>query len=181
MTKRRMEESLIVLLGGRAAEQIVLDDITTGASNDIERATGVARDMVMRYGFSEKLGPILYGSEDHEVFLGRDYGQAKNYSENVASEIDAEIREIIETAYERAKDIITEHRDLLDRVTNALIKQETIDGPDFYKLMNGEIDVDGEPVEQESALAEPAAPAEPDEDKTETADDENGSDEGKSE
>ncbi len=143
MTKRRMEESLVVLLGGRAAEQIVLDDITTGASNDIERATGVARDMVMRYGFSEKLGPILYGSEDHEVFLGRDYGQAKNYSENVASEIDAEIREVIETAYERAKDIITEHRDLLERVTEALIKQETIDGPDFYKLMEGKIDVEG--------------------------------------
>ncbi len=143
MTKRRMEESLVVLLGGRAAEQIVLDDITTGASNDIERATGVARDMVMRYGFSEKLGPILYGSEDHEVFLGRDYGQAKNYSENVASEIDAEIREVIETAYERAKDIITEHRDLLELVTEALIKRETIDGPDFYKLMEGKIDAEG--------------------------------------
>lgn len=143
MTKRRMEESIVVLLGGRVAEKLVLDDITTGASNDIERATGVARDMVMRYGFSEKLGPILYGNEDHEVFLGRDYSQGKNYSENVASEIDAEIREIIETAYERAKDILTADRELLDRCAEYLLKHETLDGPDFYKLMNNEIDTDG--------------------------------------
>ena len=146
MTKRRMEETIVVLLGGRVAEKLVLDDITTGASNDIERATGVARDMVMRYGFSEKLGPILYGSEDHEVFLGRDYSQGKNYSENVASEIDAEIREIIETGYEKAKDILTADRELLDRCAEYLLRHETLDGPDFYKLMNNEIDLDGKPI-----------------------------------
>lgn len=146
MTKKRMEETIVVLLGGRVAEKLTMDDITTGASNDIERATGVARDMVMRYGFSEKLGPILYGSEDHEVFLGRDYGQAKNYSENVASEIDAEIREIIETGYERAKDILTENRDKLELCAQYLLKHETLDGPDFYKLMEGKIDVDGNTV-----------------------------------
>ncbi len=146
MTKRRMEESIVVLLGGRVAEKLTMDDITTGASNDIERATGVARDMVMRYGFSEKLGPILYGSEDHEVFLGRDYGQAKNYSENVASEIDAEIREIIETSYERAKDILTEHGDKLEMCAQYLLKHETLDGPDFYKLMEGKIDTDGNEI-----------------------------------
>lgn len=146
MTKKRMEESIIVLLGGRVAEKLTMDDITTGASNDIERATGVARDMVTRYGFSEKLGPILYGSEDHEVFLGRDYGQGKNYSENVASEIDAEIREIIETSYEKAKDILTEHRDKLELCAQYLLKHETLDGPDFYKLMEGKIDVDGRDV-----------------------------------
>lgn len=146
MTKKRMEESIIVLLGGRVAEQLTMDDITTGASNDIERATGVARDMVMRYGFSEKLGPILYGSEDHEVFLGRDYGQSKNYSENVASEIDAEIREIIETSYEKAKDILTDHNDKLELCAQYLLKHETLDGPDFYKLMEGTIDTDGNEI-----------------------------------
>lgn len=147
MTKRRMEESLIVLLAGRAAEQVVLDDITTGASNDIERATETAHEMVTRYGFSEKLGPILYGEEGSQVFLGRDYSrQSRHFSETVASEIDAEVREIIETAYERAKDILTEHRDLLENVTQMLIKSETIDGPEFYKLMSGEIDTDGNPI-----------------------------------
>ncbi len=146
VTKNRMEESIVVLLGGRAAEKLILDDITTGASNDIERATSVARDMVTRYGFSEKLGPILYGSENDEVFLGRDYGHGKNYSENVASEIDAEIRELIETGYEKAKDILTVHGDLLELCAQYLIKHEKIDGPVFYKLMNGEIDVEGNPI-----------------------------------
>lgn len=146
VTKNRMEESIVVLLGGRAAEKLILDDITTGASNDIERATSVARDMVTRYGFSEKLGPILYGSENDEVFLGRDYGHGKNYSENVASEIDAEIRELIETGYEKAKDILTTHGDLLERCAQYLIKHEKLDGPVFYKLMKGEIDIDGNPI-----------------------------------
>ncbi len=145
-TKTFMEENIIVLLGGRVAEKLVLDDISTGASNDIERATNVARDMVTRYGFSEKLGPILYGNADHEVFLGRDYSQGKNYSETVASEIDAEIQEIIETAYERAKDILTEHSDLLERSAQYLLKHEKIDGPAFYKLMSGEINVDGDEI-----------------------------------
>lgn len=147
VSKTYMEENIVVLLGGRVAEKLVLDDISTGASNDIERATNVARDMVTRYGFSEKLGPILYGSADHEVFLGRDYSQGKNYSENVASEIDAEIREIIETAYEKAKDILTVHRDLLERCAQYLMKNEKIDGPVFYKLMAGEISVDGDEVD----------------------------------
>lgn len=146
VTKTRMEEEIIVLLGGRVAEKLVLDDISTGASNDIERATGVARDMVTRYGFSEKLGPILYGSENHEVFLGRDYSQGRNYSENVASEIDAEIRELIETGYEHAKDILTQHRDLLERCAQYLLNNEKIEGVDFYKLMNNEIDVYGNPI-----------------------------------
>ena len=156
-TKTYMEENIIVLLGGRVAEKLILDDISTGASNDIERATNVARDMVTRYGFSEKLGPILYGSADHEVFLGRDYSQGKNYSENVASEIDAEVREIIETAYEKAKDILTVHGDLLERCAQYLLKHEKIDGSVFYKLMAGEISVDGdELVTEKSELAESA-------------------------
>ena len=136
-----------MLLGGRVAEKLVLDDISTGASNDIERATSVARNMVTRYGFSEKLGTVLYGNENQEVFLGRDYSQGRNYSENVAAEIDSEIRELIETGYERAKEILTVHSDLLERVAQYLMKHEKINGPDFYKLMEGEIDINGEPTE----------------------------------
>ena len=156
VSKTYMEEEIIVLLGGRAAEKLILDDISTGASNDIERATGVARDMVMRYGFSEKLGPILYGSASHEVFLGRDYSQGKNYSENVASEIDAEIRELIETGYEKAKDILTTHGDMLEKCAQYLMKHEKIDGPDFYKLMAGEITIDGDKVELSETKETPA-------------------------
>lgn len=146
VSKTYMEDNIVVLLGGRVAEKLILDDISTGASNDIERATNIARDMVMRYGFSEKLGPVLYGNADHEVFLGRDYSQGKNYSENVASEIDAEIREIIETSYERATDILTVHGDLLERCAQYLLKHEKIEGPVFYKLMANEIDIDGNPI-----------------------------------
>ncbi len=173
VTKKRMEESIIVLLGGRAAEKLILDDITTGASNDIERATSVARDMVTRYGFSEKLGPILYGSENDEVFLGRDYGHGKNYSENVASEIDAEIRELIETGYEKAKDILTVHGDLLELCAQYLIKHEKLDGPVFYKLMNGEIDVDGNPtklVEEKTETLTDEKPEENGEDQDQSQD-----------
>lgn len=137
-SKTQMEEEIIVLLGGRVAEKIVLDEISTGASNDIERATDLARSMITRYGFSEKLGPIVYGHDNSEVFLGRDYSQGRNYSENVAAEIDGEIRELIDTSYETAKQILLNHRDQLDKVAHYLMEHEKIDGEDFYKLMNGE-------------------------------------------
>lgn len=137
-TKTQMEEEIIVLLGGRVAEKIVLDEISTGASNDIERATDLARSMITRYGFSEKLGPIVYGHDNSEVFLGRDYSQGRNYSENVAAEIDGEIRELIDTSYENAKQILLSHRDQLDKVAYYLMEHEKIDGDDFMKLMNGE-------------------------------------------
>lgn len=137
-TKTQMEEEVIVLLGGRVAEKIVLDEISTGASNDIERATDLARSMITRYGFSEKLGPIVYGHDNSEVFLGRDYSQGRNYSENVAAEIDGEIRELIDTSYENAKQILLSHRDQLDKVAHYLMEHEKIDGDDFIKLMNGE-------------------------------------------
>ena len=166
VSKTYMEEEIIVLLGGRVAEKLILDDISTGASNDIERATSVARNMVTRYGFSEKLGPILNGHENQEVFLGRDYSQGRNYSENVAAEIDGEIRELIETGYEKAKEILTEHGDLLERCAQYLMKHEKIDGPDFYKLMADEIDIDGNPKKKPEDIAE-TAPSE--ETKTETS------------
>ena len=170
LTKTKMEESIVVLLGGRAAEKLILDDITTGASNDIERASKTARDMVTRYGFSEKLGPILYGSEDHEVFLGRDYSQGRNYSEKVASEIDEEVLKLVNEGFEQSEKILAEHRDMLERCAQYLIRHEKIDGPDFYKLMANEIDLDGNPVslneekaettEQAEKPAEEQAPAE---------------------
>ncbi len=154
-SKTQMEEEIIVLLGGRVAEKIVLDDISTGASNDIERATDLARSMVTRYGFSEKLGPIVYGHDNSEVFLGRDYSQGRNYSENVAGEIDGEIRELIDTGYENAKQILLNHRDQLDKVAHYLMEHEKIDGEDFYKLMNGEPldDNSGAPVQSANDVA----------------------------
>ena len=154
-SKTQMEEEIIVLLGGRVAEKIVLDEISTGASNDIERATDLARSMITRYGFSEKLGPIVYGHDNSEVFLGRDYSQGRNYSENVAAEIDGEIRELIDTSYENAKQILLSHRDQLDKVAHYLMEHEKIDGDDFTKLMNGEPleDNSGAPVQSANDAA----------------------------
>ena len=154
-SKTQMEEEIIVLLGGRVAEKIVLDEISTGASNDIERATDLARRMITRYGFSEKLGPIVYGHDNSEVFLGRDYSQGRNYSENVAAEIDGEIRELIDTSYENAKQILLSHRDQLDKVAHYLMEHEKIDGDDFIKLMNGEPleDNSGAPVQSTNDVA----------------------------
>ncbi len=146
VSRTRMKEQIVVLLGGRAAEKIVLDDICTGASNDIERATNVARDMVTRYGFSEKLGTIMYGQDSDEVFLGRDYSHGRNYSENVAAQIDDEVRAFVEEGMERAESILTEHRDLLEKCAQYLIKFEKIEGKDFYDLMEGRMDINGNKV-----------------------------------
>ncbi len=142
--KTEMKEDIVVLLSGRVAEKLVLDDISTGASNDIERATGIARSMVTKYGFSEKLGPIVYGQGDHEVFLGRDYAQERNYSENVAAEIDAEVRSIIDAAYEQSKEILTQHQDQLDLVAKYLMVHEKVEGDFFSKLMKGEVEYDAD-------------------------------------
>ena len=133
VSKKEMEENIITLLGGRVAEQLILDDISTGASNDIERATAIARNMVTRYGFSEKLGPIVYGTDSTEVFLGRDINSSRNYSENVAAEIDTEVRKIIENAYEKAKKILEEHVDQLHFLSKYLLKFEKIDADEFEK------------------------------------------------
>ncbi|MCI5800936.1 MAG: ATP-dependent zinc metalloprotease FtsH [Oscillospiraceae bacterium] len=138
-TRTRMQENLVTLLGGRMAEKLVLDDISTGASNDLERASKLARSMVTRYGFSEKLGPVVYGQEHDEVFLGRDFSQSRNYSENVAAEIDSEIREVIDSAYERAGEILEQHMDQLHMVSAYVFQHEKIDGDVFKKLMTGEL------------------------------------------
>ncbi len=166
VSRTRMKEQIVVLLGGRAAEKIVLDDICTGASNDIERATNIARDMVTRYGFSEKLGTIMYGQDSDEVFLGRDYSHGRNYSENVAAQIDDEVRAFVEEGMERAESILTQHRDLLEKCAQYLIRHEKIEGKDFYDLMEGKIDLDGNRSADETA----SAPVEEETDGTLTTD-----------
>lgn len=137
-SKSEMQEELVVLLGGRVAEKLVLDDISTGASNDIERASLIARHMVTRYGMSEKLGPITFGSEHDEVFLGRDFTTSRNFSEQVASEIDSEVRAIIETAYVHCEEMLRTNRETLDRIATWLLEHETMDGVTFEKIFLGE-------------------------------------------
>lgn len=139
VSKNEMYENIVVLLGGRVAEKLILDDISTGASNDLERATSTARNMVTRYGFSDNLGSVVYGQGDHEVFLGRDYTNTPSYSDNVAAEIDNEIRTLIESAFTDAEKILNEHMDKLHVVAKYLMKYEKVDGATFEKLMNGEL------------------------------------------
>jgi len=147
VSKNEMYNNIVVLLGGRVAEKLILDDISTGASNDLERATSTARNMVTRYGFSDNLGPVVYGQGEHEVFLGRDYTNTPSYSDNVAAEIDNEIRTIVENAFEQAETLLKEHIDQLHLVAQYLIKNEKIDGEKFDKLMKGEL-LDDEPVKE---------------------------------
>ena len=135
-----MKEEICELLGGRVAEKIVFDDISGGASNDIQRATQIARNMVMKYGMSDKLGPILYGSEhsSDEVFLGRDFNSDKNYSEETAALIDKEIKRIITEEYERAERILREHREKMDFIAEYLVKNEVMDDRQFIEVMDGD-------------------------------------------
>ena len=134
MSKSEMEENIVSLLGGRVAESLILNDISTGASNDIERASQIARDMVSKYGMSDVVGAIMFGSGQEEVFLGRDFTQSKNYSEQTAAVIDAETKNIIDKAYKRAEDILREHIDKLHVVAGILLEKEKIDGEEFAKI-----------------------------------------------
>ena len=136
MSKSEMEEQIISLLGGRVAEALVLGDISTGASNDIERASKIARAMVTKYGMSETLGAITFGSGQEEVFLGRDFTTQKNFSEETSALIDAEVKRIIDTAYRRTENILNEHMDKLQAVANVLLEREKIDGEEFAEIMN---------------------------------------------
>ena len=153
-----MLDDIVVLLGGRVAEKVVIGDISTGASNDIERATEIARGMVTRYGMSDELGPIMYGSSNHEVFLGKDYSNVRNYSEQIASDIDAEVKKIILGSYDRCHGIIEGNLDRLTVVAEYLIEHEKIDGETFLKLMTGEFsesDDDGKnPDTEEESTAD---------------------------
>ena len=157
VTKGEMFEDIVSSLGGRVAEQLILEDISTGASNDLQQATNIARQMITKYGFSERLGPVVYGTSQEETFLGRDFGQGKGYSEAIASEIDNEIRDIVDEAYETARRILTEHMAELHKVSAVLMEREKISGEEFKTLMEG-----GTLPPYDLAngkTAEPAAPA----------------------
>ena len=136
-SRKEMKEDLVVLLGGRVAEALTLDDISTGSSNDIERATKVARSMVTKYGMSDKLGPIQYGTDDSEPFLGRDMGHIRNYSEETASAIDNEIKMLVEDAYHKTERILTEHMDQLQKVAEFLFHNEKMSGEEFRAVVEG--------------------------------------------
>ena len=155
-TKGHMMDNIRHLLGGRVAEELKLDDISTGASNDLERATNIARQMITKYGFSEKLGPVSFSSSD-EVFLGRDFSTRQNYSEHVAAEVDTEIRSLLEQCYEDTRRILTENDDAFERVAQALLLVETIDGTQFERLFTGEItpeDLQAEVENENKEIAE---------------------------
>ena len=137
MTKKQMENELVQLLGGRVAEALVLEDISTGAQNDIERATKVARRMVTHYGMSGKLGPMTYGTDEEEVFVGRDFGRSRNYSEEVAAAIDSEMRGLIDIAYNKAEELLKENINVLHKVAEALLERETLDGKEFEEIFVG--------------------------------------------
>ncbi|MBR5239659.1 MAG: cell division protein FtsH, partial [Clostridia bacterium] len=139
-SKVGMMEEIVVLLGGRVAEKLVLDDISTGASNDIQRATKIAREMITKYGMSEKLGPICFGSEQDEVFIGKDFGQTRNYSEQVAAVIDEEIKAVIDSCYNRCQSLLSDNMELLHALSDLLLEKEKVEGDEFlalYNRMNG--------------------------------------------
>ena len=145
ISKEEMLEDIIMMLAGRAAERIVFDDINTGASNDLERATQTARKMVMQYGMSEKLGYVTFTAEDHEVFLGRDFSQGRNYSESVAAVIDEEIKRIIDECYAKCEKLLNDNRDKLDNVAKALVEHEKLDANEFeYVFENGSLETSNE-------------------------------------
>ena len=144
-SRGEMEEDLVVMLGGRVSEALTLDDISTGASNDIERASKLARSMVTKYGMSDELGPITYGQDEGEPFLGRDMGHIRNYSEATSCTIDREIKRLMMTAYNKTESILREHRNKLNQVAKFLFENEKMSGEEFAKLMNGEAPDPDEP------------------------------------
>ena len=166
--KNEMLDSLVVLLGGRVAEKLVCGDISTGASNDIERASDIARKMVAKYGMSDKLGPVSYSSSG-EVFLGRDYGHSKNYSEATANAIDEEVKSIVMNALERTEELLSAHMDKLNELADYLVKFEKIDGKNFKELMEGTLVIEEEKPEEavEEVAEEVIEVAEPTEETTE--------------
>ena len=134
ISKEEMLEDIVMALAGRAAEKIVFNEINSGASSDLEHVTNIAKKMVMQYGMSDKLGYVTFTAEDHEVFLGRDFSQGRNYSENVAAIIDEEIKRIVDECYARCEKLLTDNRDKLDNVANALIEHEKLDAKEFEEV-----------------------------------------------
>ncbi|HEX3873241.1 MAG TPA: cell division protein FtsH, partial [Solirubrobacteraceae bacterium] len=155
--------TMAMTLGGRAAEEIVFGEITTGASNDIEKVTATAKQMVMRFGMSEKLGPRVFGHDHGQPFLGREFSTEPDYSDDIAREIDDEVRRIIEGAHQRATSILTEHRDRLDTISELLVRHETIEKAQFEGLLAGKTEADvfgpGETAKPELPIGPSASPA----------------------
>jgi cell division protease FtsH len=162
-TRAELKDSMAMTLGGRAAEELVFAEVTTGASNDLEKVTATAKQMVMRFGMSEKLGPRVFGHEHAQPFLGREFSSEPDYSDDVAREIDNEIRRIVEEAHQVARDILSEHRSELDSVSEVLLKRETIEADQFERLLRGESEesVFGPDEEPEQRPEPPAAPPVP--------------------
>ena len=168
VTKGEMFEDIVSSLGGRVAEQLILEDISTGASNDLQQATNIARQMITKYGFSERLGPVVYGTSQEETFLGRDFAQGKGYSETTAAEIDSEMRDIIDEAYETCRRTLTEHIDQLHALAKALMEREKLNEQEFNTVMAGgtlaprddEEPKAEEPAQPAQTTVEPAEPAE---------------------
>ena len=168
-SKNEMMDDIVVLLGGRVAEALVLGDISTGASNDIKRATDIARNMITRYGMSEKLGPITFGDDNDEVFLGMQYSHVRNYSEEIAAEIDKEVNRIITEQYARTEKILTEHMDSLHLVANALLEREKLEGDEFKTLLEtGSLPAEADEAAEQTdvQVSEPAEAEQPAEAKT---------------
>ncbi len=155
MSKEEILDKITGLLGGRAAEEIVFGQITTGASNDIERATKIARDMVCKYGMSDLIGPIAWGEEEENVFLGKQLSRMRNYSEETASEIDVQVKKIVSECYDKAKEILLKYRDKMDDIAKVLLEKETIEGEELNALLKGELGRNGksEEVNEENDIA----------------------------
>ena len=159
-SKKAMLDEIVCLLGGRVAEAIVLKDISTGASNDLQRASTICRDMVSKYGMSDELGPVVYSDDNNEVFLGRDYGHVNNYSDVTSARIDAEIEKMMRTAYEKTENILKEHYDKLELIAETLIEKEKISGADFVSLMEkGYIEESDEDAVEADVVNTAQAPA----------------------
>jgi cell division protease FtsH len=156
-SRAELTDTMAMTLGGRAAEEIVFGEITTGASNDLEKVTETAKQMVMRFGMSERLGPRVFGHDRGQPFLGREFSAEPDYSDEIAREIDDEIRRIVEGAHQTAKDLLTEKREELDRISNILLERETIDAEQFVALLDGRPEDEVFVDEEEPAAAEPAA------------------------
>jgi cell division protease FtsH len=160
-TRAELLDTMAMTLGGRAAEEIVFSEITTGASNDLEKVTATAKQMVMRFGMSEKLGPRVFGHDHGQPFLGREFSSEPDYSDEIAREIDLEIRRIVEGAHEQARSILAEHRDSLERLSEILIKRETIEAEQFVALLQGRSEQEVFGTEAPPPPQLPTSPASP--------------------
>ena len=158
--KNYLYNSLAILMGGRCAEEICLGEMTTGAGNDIERATEMARKMVCEWGMSEKMGPLSYGSKEEQVFLGRDFSNQKNFSDQTAKLIDQEVKTLVMGGYSRATELLQKNRDVLENLAQALLERETLNAEEVKNIIDGKNDSDLDSSGEESQKIQPKVPAE---------------------